>query len=160
MMENSAGETRSLELQSLPEPQRSESPSSGAADQMQTIWEPFKNRFRVLAACLTAFANGMNDSANGALIESMERQVLSLSWSLSLTTWQSLQHQLWNCGNNLPLQCSWFCCRRVLREHFVSKAWKSKDIGYIGSILATRLHHYRYDPSFRRRSFLVSRPIS
>jgi phosphate/sulfate permease len=73
MVGSSAGEIRSLELQSLPNPQHSESLSSGTADQMQTIWEPFKNRFRVLAACLTAFANGMNDSANGALIESMER---------------------------------------------------------------------------------------
>lgn len=159
MTGNSASGTRSLELQSLPESRHSESPSSGSAEQMQTIWEPFKNRFRVLAACLTAFANGMNDSANGALIESMERQVLSLYGWLLLTTWQLLQHQLWHCCNDLPLQCSWLCCRRVLRKHVVTKAWKSEDIGCIRSILDTRLHHHHYDPSLRRRYFLVCCPV-
>jgi len=73
MVGSSACETMSLELQSLPQAQLSDAPTAGTADQMQTIWEPFKNRFRVLAACFTALANGMNDSANGALIESMER---------------------------------------------------------------------------------------
>jgi hypothetical protein len=43
------------------------------SDQVQTIWYPYKNRFRVMAACLTAMANGMNDSAPGALIASLER---------------------------------------------------------------------------------------
>jgi len=51
---------------------RSSSPGR-MADQMQTLWEPYKNRFRVLAACGTALANGMNDSANGALIGSIEK---------------------------------------------------------------------------------------
>jgi hypothetical protein len=43
------------------------------SDQIQTIWYPYKNKFRVMAACLTAMANGMNDSAPGALIASLER---------------------------------------------------------------------------------------
>lgn len=42
-------------------------------DQMQTLWAPYKNRFRVLACCLTALGNGANDSAPGALIASIER---------------------------------------------------------------------------------------
>jgi hypothetical protein len=43
------------------------------SDQVQTIWHPYMNRFRVMAACLTSLANGMNDSAPGALIASLER---------------------------------------------------------------------------------------
>jgi phosphate/sulfate permease len=46
-------------------------------DQVQTVWNPYWNRFRVLAACLTSFANGMNDSAPGALIASVERYIVS-----------------------------------------------------------------------------------
>ncbi|CZR56895.1 related to MFS efflux transporter [Phialocephala subalpina] len=42
-------------------------------EQVQTLWSPHKNRYRVLAACLSSFANGMNDSAPGALIASIER---------------------------------------------------------------------------------------
>lgn len=45
------------------------------SEQVQTIWHPYKNRFRVMAACLTSLANGMNDSAPGALIASLERYV-------------------------------------------------------------------------------------
>jgi hypothetical protein len=41
--------------------------------QIQTVWHPYGNRFRVLAACLTCFGNGMNDSAPGALIASIEK---------------------------------------------------------------------------------------
>jgi hypothetical protein len=48
--------------------------SAGTAlDQVQTIWDPYKNRFRVLASCLTVFGNGSNDSAPGALIASIEK---------------------------------------------------------------------------------------
>jgi hypothetical protein len=43
------------------------------SEQIQTIWNPYKNRFRVLASCMTAFGNGLNDSAPGALIASLER---------------------------------------------------------------------------------------
>lgn len=40
------------------------------------MWDPYKNRFRMLAACLMVFRNGMGDSAAGALIPYMERQAL------------------------------------------------------------------------------------
>jgi hypothetical protein len=43
------------------------------SSQIETVWQPFANRFRVLAACLTCFGNGMNDSAPGALIASIEK---------------------------------------------------------------------------------------
>lgn len=68
--------SRTQNLESLPpsnhESTRS-SPPGPMVDQMQTIWEPYKNRFRVLATSLTALSNGMNDSANGALIGSIEK---------------------------------------------------------------------------------------
>lgn len=47
--------------------------SGASSEQFQTIWNPYKNRFRVLACCTTAFGNGMNDSAPGALLASIER---------------------------------------------------------------------------------------
>ena len=43
------------------------------SSQIQTVWHPYGNRFRVLAACLTCFGNGLNDSAPGALIASIEK---------------------------------------------------------------------------------------
>jgi hypothetical protein len=58
---------------SLNETAPSSPPPSHASDQIQTLWNPYKNRFRVLASCMTAFANGLNDSAPGALIASVER---------------------------------------------------------------------------------------
>ncbi|TVY81696.1 Bypass of stop codon protein [Lachnellula suecica] len=70
VMSNSSTEAPSLDTRL----QGGNSPSSGVTvDQMQTIWNPYKNRFRVLAASLFSLANGMNDAANGALIESMEK---------------------------------------------------------------------------------------
>ena len=71
---NSVNKTQTLESRppSNHEPVSSSSPGP-MVDQMQTVWEPYKNRFRVLAASLTALANGMNDSANGALIGSIEK---------------------------------------------------------------------------------------
>jgi hypothetical protein len=42
-------------------------------DRLETIWNPYKNRYRVLAACITLFGNGMNDAATGTLIQSLER---------------------------------------------------------------------------------------
>jgi hypothetical protein len=51
----------------------STSPPGRASDLIQTVWNPYKNRFRLLASCMTVFANGMNDSAPGPLIASIER---------------------------------------------------------------------------------------
>jgi hypothetical protein len=44
-----------------------------ATNVVQTVWQPYMNRFRLLAACIAAFTNGMNDSAAGALIPYMEK---------------------------------------------------------------------------------------
>jgi hypothetical protein len=40
---------------------------------MQSVWEPYMNRFRLLAMCLILFGNGLNDSAPGPLIPYMEK---------------------------------------------------------------------------------------
>jgi hypothetical protein len=48
-------------------------PAGLALEQVQTIWNPYKNRFRVLSSCLTVCANGCNDSAPGALLASIEK---------------------------------------------------------------------------------------
>jgi hypothetical protein len=70
----SANERHGLESQPQARQENTSSQSPGEeVDRMETIWEPYKNRYRVLAACFTAFGNGMNDAANGALIESLEK---------------------------------------------------------------------------------------
>lgn len=43
-----------------------------AATVVPTIWEPYRNRFRLMLTCATALAEGMSDSAAGALIPYME----------------------------------------------------------------------------------------
>jgi hypothetical protein len=43
------------------------------SEQRQSVWNPYKNRFRLLAACSTSFVGGMSDSAPGALIASIEK---------------------------------------------------------------------------------------
>lgn len=47
-------------------------------EQIETVWNPYMNRYRVLACCLNAFGLGLNDSAPGALIASIERCVYVL----------------------------------------------------------------------------------
>ncbi|KAH7319824.1 MFS efflux transporter [Stachybotrys elegans] len=47
-------------------------PPDTAAEVLPTIWQPFMNRFRVLAVCMANFSNALNDSAAGALIPYME----------------------------------------------------------------------------------------
>lgn len=59
---------------------RSQLPTS---EQLQSLWNPHKNRFRVLASCMTAFGNGMNDAAAGALIASLEKYVSHGVWIIS-----------------------------------------------------------------------------
>jgi hypothetical protein len=39
---------------------------------MPSVWEPYMNRYRLVAMCLGGLINGLNDSAAGALIPSME----------------------------------------------------------------------------------------
>ncbi|OAA80112.1 Major facilitator superfamily domain, general substrate transporter [Akanthomyces lecanii RCEF 1005] len=48
-----------------------EAPADAAAV-VPTIWEPYRNRFRLMLTCATALAEGMSDSAAGALIPYME----------------------------------------------------------------------------------------
>lgn len=43
------------------------------SEPVQSMWDPHMNRYRLLAACLMIFVNGMNDSAAGALIPYMEK---------------------------------------------------------------------------------------
>lgn len=44
-----------------------------AAEVVPSVWEPYMNRFRLLAVCLSNFANALSDSAAGALIPYMEK---------------------------------------------------------------------------------------
>ncbi|KDN67213.1 putative major facilitator superfamily transporter [Colletotrichum sublineola] len=49
-------------------------PSSPAAfEVLQSISDPHMNRYRLAAACLMNFGNGLNDSAPGALIPYIEK---------------------------------------------------------------------------------------
>ncbi|EEY17365.1 conserved hypothetical protein [Verticillium alfalfae VaMs.102] len=52
------------------------SPSQDATDiaePLQSMWDPYMNRWRLLTACLMNLGNGLNDSAPGALIPYMEK---------------------------------------------------------------------------------------
>lgn len=42
---------------------------------LQSMWEPYMNRFRLLSACSLNLMNGMNDAAAGPLIPHMEKSV-------------------------------------------------------------------------------------
>ncbi|KAM3506263.1 hypothetical protein MY10362_002483 [Beauveria mimosiformis] len=50
-----------------------------AATVLPTFLEPYRNRFRLMLTCATALAEGMSDSAAGALIPYMEASRSSLS---------------------------------------------------------------------------------
>lgn len=40
---------------------------------LQSMWDPYMNRFRLLSACLMNLMNGMSDSASGPIIPYMEK---------------------------------------------------------------------------------------
>lgn len=61
------------EAQSPPDNGETTHSAVPALDQIQTIWNPYKNRFRVLSCCFMALGMGTNDSAAGALIASIEK---------------------------------------------------------------------------------------
>lgn len=42
-------------------------------DALQSVWDPYMNRFRLLSACLMGLGNGMSDSAAGPIIPYMEK---------------------------------------------------------------------------------------
>ncbi|KAK6221744.1 major facilitator superfamily transporter [Colletotrichum tabaci] len=48
-------------------------PSPAAFEVLQSISDPYMNRYRLAAACLMNFGNGLNDSAPGALIPYIEK---------------------------------------------------------------------------------------
>lgn len=57
---------------------RPSSPLSGLADPdgveaLQSWWDPYMNRFRLLSACSLNLMNGLNDAAAGPLIPYMEK---------------------------------------------------------------------------------------
>ena len=41
-------------------------------DMVQSFWNPYVNRFRVVACCLMLIGNGLNDAAPGALLNYIE----------------------------------------------------------------------------------------
>ena len=47
-----------------------------AVEVVESMWDPYMNRFRLLSACLMNFGNGLNDSALGALIPYIEKHVV------------------------------------------------------------------------------------
>ncbi len=71
---NTAPGTRTTEELEDLEMSRPTTPTAGAnhVDALQTIWNPYMNRFRFLAVCLLNFGNGINDSAPGALLPYLE----------------------------------------------------------------------------------------
>lgn len=48
-------------------------PSDDVVEMMPTVWDPFMNRFRLLAVCLANLGNALSDGAAGALIPYMEK---------------------------------------------------------------------------------------
>ena len=48
-------------------------PAPDAFEAMGSVWNPFMNRFRLLAVCLANLGNALSDSAAGALIPYMEK---------------------------------------------------------------------------------------
>lgn len=53
---------------------RAPSPTHGTGvDAMQSVWDPYMNRFRMLSVCMLTFGNGLSDSAPGALIPYIEK---------------------------------------------------------------------------------------
>lgn len=65
---------------------RDQPPAGSISEQVQTIWNPYMNRYRVGTACLSTLGNGMNDSAPGALIATIEKYALSWDLERRLTT--------------------------------------------------------------------------
>ncbi|CRK24205.1 hypothetical protein BN1708_013875 [Verticillium longisporum] len=59
----------SIELQRL----HTEHDATDIAEPLQSMWDPYMNRWRLLTACLMNLGNGLNDSAPGALIPYMEK---------------------------------------------------------------------------------------
>lgn len=48
-------------------------PSGETTEALPSVWDPYMNRFRLLAVCLSNFGNALNDGAAGAIIPYMEK---------------------------------------------------------------------------------------
>lgn len=48
-------------------------PRDGGVEALQSMWDPYMNRFRLLSACLINFLNGMSDAASGPILPHMEK---------------------------------------------------------------------------------------
>lgn len=48
-------------------------PRDDGVEALQSMWDPYMNRFRLLSACLMNLMNGMSDSASGPIIPYMEK---------------------------------------------------------------------------------------
>ncbi|ORY62893.1 major facilitator superfamily domain-containing protein [Pseudomassariella vexata] len=53
-------------------PSQSDEVGTDGVGALQSVWDPYMNRFRLAACCLMNFLSGLNDSAPGALIPFME----------------------------------------------------------------------------------------
>lgn len=65
-----APETDDLEMSRPPSPSATAGDVAGI---MPSMWDPYMNRYRVLAVCLANLCGALNDSAPGALIPFMEK---------------------------------------------------------------------------------------
>lgn len=90
---SAAKTTDDLEQSQPPTPQ-----GQDGVDIVPTLWFPKMNRWRVLAACLEYFGNGINDSAPGALIPYVE-QWYGIGYAVVSMIWMS------NAGESIPF---WF----------------------------------------------------
>lgn len=48
-------------------------PRDDGVEALQSMWDPYMNRFRLMSACLMNLMNGMSDSASGPVIPYMEK---------------------------------------------------------------------------------------
>lgn len=47
--------------------------SANVVEVVPSVWDPYMNRFRLLAVCLANFGNALSDGAAGAIIPYMEK---------------------------------------------------------------------------------------
>jgi hypothetical protein len=130
--------------------------SGPISEQIQTVWNPYKNRFRVMAACLTSMANGMNDSAPGALIASIERYEIRSSPQNQADHLQRLQYCLRNCFDNFCLQCSWIysCC--FFHQCIIFENRTGENTDDFGVFIDPWIHRNCHDATISRGSCIVN----
>ncbi|KAI6367758.1 hypothetical protein MCOR25_004834 [Pyricularia grisea] len=63
-----------LERSHIGSPVNGNTNTATATETLQTVWDPYMNRFRLISGSLINFANGLNDSAPGALIPTIEQR--------------------------------------------------------------------------------------